>query len=185
MENQITKRKISIVVPVLNEKENIGRLHSEIVAVLKAEGLGPKESEIIFVDDGSTDGTIEEMKNIRPLKIIIFRKNFGQTSALDAGIKAASGEVIVTMDGDLQNDPRDIPKLLKKIDEGFDVVSGWRRNRQDPFMKKILSRGADWLRKFLIDDQINDSGCTLKATKESALKMLIFMEKCIALFQQF
>jgi len=166
----MTKRKISIVIPVLNEKENVRKLHGEIVTVLKTEGLGLKESEIIFVDDGSTDGTIEEMKNLRPLKIIIFRKNFGQTSALDAGIKAASGEVIITMDGDLQNDPRDIPKLLRKIDEGFDVVSGWRKNRQDPFMKKFLSRGADWLRKFLIDDQVNDSGCTLKAYKRECFE---------------
>ncbi len=168
MKNQKIKKRISIVIPLLNEKENVRKLHSEIVAVLKAEKL--ENSEIIFVDDGSTDGTIEEMKNLYPLKIIVFRKNFGQTSALDAGIKAAKGEVIITMDGDLQNDPRDIPKLLKKIDEGFDVVSGWRKNRQDPFMKKFLSRGADWLRKFLIDDKINDSGCTLKAYRKECFR---------------
>jgi len=161
-------KKISVIVPVLNEKDNVAKLHTEIVSVFKKNNFS--DWEIIFVDDGSSDGTLEEMKKLRPLKIIVFRKNFGQTSALDAGIKSARGDIIITMDGDLQNDPADIPKLLEKMNEGFDVVSGWRKNRQDPFLKRFLSRGADWLRKFLIDDQINDSGCTLKAYKKECFE---------------
>ena len=88
-----------------------------------------------------------------------------QTAAFDAGIKAAKGDIYITMDGDMQNDPSDVPKLLSKIDEGYDIVSGWRKNRKDSYSKKYLSRGADFLRKFLINDQINDSGCSLKAFK--------------------
>jgi len=158
---------LSIVVPVFNEVNNVAILHREIVSALKNDGL---KGEIIFVDDGSSDGTREELKKLRPLKAIIFRRNFGQTAAMDAGIKLASGEIIITMDGDLQNDPADISKLLSKMDEGFDVVSGWRKNRQDPFSKRFLSRGADKLRKLLINDGIQDSGCTLKAYKRECFE---------------
>jgi glycosyltransferase involved in cell wall biosynthesis len=154
------EKLISIVVPVYNEEGNVEELHQEIVDVVKKESL---KAEIILVDDGSTDGTREKIRKLRPVRAIFFRRNFGQTAAMDAGIKAARGKIIVTMDGDRQNDPADIPKLLKKIEGGLDVVSGWRKNRQDPFLKKFLSRGADKLRKFLINDQINDSGCSLKA----------------------
>jgi glycosyltransferase involved in cell wall biosynthesis len=153
---------LSIVAPIFNEEDNINQLHQEIVETLKSNNL---KGEIIFVDDGSSDGTLENAKKLSPLKLIVFRKNFGQTAAMDAGIKKASGEIIITMDSDLQNDPADIPKLLDKMDEGYDVVSGWRKNRQDNFSKKFLSRGADWLRKFLINDKIHDSGCSLKAYK--------------------
>lgn len=156
------EKKISIVVPIYNEKDNVENLHKEIVSAVEKSKL---KAEIIFIDDGSSDGTVEIAKKLKPLKLIVFRRNFGQTAAMDAGIKAVTGEVVVTMDGDLQNDPSDIPALLDKIDEGFDVVSGWRKNRKDPFMKKFLSRGADKLRKVLINDQINDSGCSLKAYK--------------------
>lgn len=158
---------LSIVVPVFNEVNNVAILHREIVSALKNDEL---KGEIIFVDDGSSDGTREELKKLRPLKAIIFRRNFGQTAAMDAGIKLASGEIIITMDGDLQNDPADISKLLSKMDEGFDVVSGWRKNRQDPFSKRFLSRGADKLRKLLINDGIQDSGCTLKAYKRECFE---------------
>ncbi len=165
MENKL----ISIVVPVYNEEGNVEDLHQEIVDVIEKEGL---KAEIILVDDGSSDGTREKIRQLRPVRAIFFRRNFGQTAAMDAGVKAARGEVVVTMDGDRQNDPADIPKLLAKIEKGYDVVSGWRKNRKDPFLKKILSRGADKLRKFLINDQINDSGCSLKAYRRECFENL-------------
>jgi glycosyltransferase involved in cell wall biosynthesis len=157
------EEKISIIIPVVNEEGNIVKLHQEIIETFEKHNLN---GEIIFIDDGSSDKTVEELKKLSPVKVIIFRKNFGQTAAMDAGIKSATGEIIVTMDGDGQNDPSDIPRLLDKIDEGLDVVSGWRKNRKDSWSKKFLSRGADKLRKYLINDQINDSGCSLKAYKK-------------------
>ncbi len=163
------EKKLSIVVPIYNEGENVENLHAEIFSAIKKNNL---KAEIIFVDDGSSDNTIELANKLKPLKIILFRGNFGQTAAMDAGIKAAKGDVVITMDGDLQNDPNDIPLLLDKMDEGFDVVSGWRKNRKDPFMKRFLSRGADKLRKILVDDQINDSGCSLKAYKAECFEGL-------------
>lgn len=151
---------ISIVIPIFNEEGNVEKLHREIVDVISTHDL---EAEIIFVDDGSTDRTLEKLQLLSPVKVIVLRKNFKQTAAMDAGIKAAKGKVIITMDGDLQNDPADIPRLLQKLDDGYDIVSGWRKNRKDSLSKMILSRGADQLRKLLINDEIHDSGCTLKA----------------------
>lgn len=154
---------ISVVVPLMNEEDNVAQMHQELKNVFKKEKL---RGEFIFIDDGSFDKTLVELKKLKPIKIISFRKNFGQTAAMDAGIKAAKGDIIVTIDGDLQNDPADIPKLLAKLEEGFDVVSGWRKNRKDSFSKRFLSRGADKLRGFLIKDGINDSGCSLKVYKK-------------------
>jgi len=110
--------KYSVVIPVFNEEENVAKLHSELMKVMKAL---KSDFEIIFVNDGSTDGTERVLKSLKPITIITFRKNFGQSAALDAGIKASKGELIITLDGDGQNDPADIPKLLKKLD-GYDVV---------------------------------------------------------------
>jgi len=107
---------------------------------------------------------------LTPLKLIRFRKNYGQTASFDAGIKAAEGDIIITMDGDLQNDPNDIKLLLEKMDEGYDVVSGWRFIRKDPFMKKLSSRMANFMRKILVEDNIHDSGCSLKAYKRECFK---------------
>lgn len=115
------------------------------------------------MDDGSTDETGQVARSLTPVKYIRLRRNFGQTAAMDAGIKAASNKYIVTMDGDLQNDSRDIPRLIQHQDEhGYDCVSGWRKNRQDGFMKKIVSRVANFLRSLVIKDYIQDSGCPLK-----------------------
>lgn len=158
---------ISVVIPLYNEEENVAQLHKEIKRVFKKEKL---RGEFIFVDDGSSDKTLQKLKKLKPAKIITFRKNFGQTAAMDAGIKEARGKVIVTMDGDLQNDPADIPKLLKKLEKDYDVVSGWRKKRQDSFSKKFLSRGADWLRGLLIKDGINDSGCSLKVYRKECFE---------------
>jgi len=156
---------ISIIIPVYNEKGSVAWLHQNLLNVCQKLN---KKFEIIFVDDGSCDGTFETLKACQsPIKIIRFRKNWGQTAALDAGIKSAMGEVIITMDGDMQNDPNDIPLLLKKMEEdNLDVVSGWRKHRKDPLMKRLVSRGAKFLRDRLIKDGVHDSGCTLKAYKK-------------------
>lgn len=154
------EKKISIVVPVYNEKENVAKLHAEIKAVCESNAY---TYEIIMVDDGSKDGTWKEVARLSPVTLIRLRRNFGQTAAMDAGIKKAKYNYIVTMDGDGQNDPQDIPKLIEHLEENdLDVVSGWRKHRKDSFLKKFVSRGANFLRSLLIHDGIQDSGCSLK-----------------------
>lgn len=154
------KIDISVVIPVYNEEGNILGLYQQLITVLQSGGFS---FEIIFVDDGSKDGTLDILKKITTVKIIIFRKNFGQTAALDAGIKMALGKYIITMDGDGQNDPIDIPRLLEKLErENLDVVSGWRRNRHDSWTKKISSHLMAKMRRIFINDGVHDSGCTLK-----------------------
>ncbi len=154
------KEKLSIVIPVYNEEANIRPLHEEVSAVCRQEGY---PFEVIIVDDGSTDRTGEEARSLSPVKYIRFRRNFGQTAAMDAGIKHATGDLVITMDGDRQNDPADIPRLVACLNEqGLDVVSGWRKDRKDPFMKHVVSRGANLLRKMILNDGIHDSGCSLK-----------------------
>lgn len=151
---------ISVVVPVFNEEGNVRELHREIIEVCEKENY---HYEIIFVDDGSSDGTSRICKELRPLKYIRMRKNFGQTAAMDAGIKASQYDYIVTMDGDRQNDPADIPRLVRYLEENdLDVVSGWRKHRKDSPMKKFTSRGANFLRGIIVKDNIHDSGCSLK-----------------------
>ena len=168
-ENETKKTEISVVVPVFNEEDNVEKLHTKIKE--ECAKLG-RTFEIIFINDGSTDRTAEKCRNLSPLRLINFRKNYGQTAAFDAGFQAARGEVIITMDGDLQNDPADIVKLLEKMDEGFDVVSGWRFERKDSLSKKIFSRGANLLRKVFMQDKIHDSGCSLKAYKRECFEDL-------------
>lgn len=158
---------VSVVVPLYNEEGNVKELHKRILEACQKLG---RAFEIIFVDDGSKDGTVKDCEGLSPLTLIKFRKNFGQTAAFDAGIKQAQGEIIITMDGDLQNDPADIELLLSKMEEGFDVVSGWRWQRKDSISKKIFSRTANILRKILIQDNIHDSGCSLKAYKRSCFE---------------
>lgn len=171
--SQEKKVEISVVVPVFNEEGSVLKLHQEILETLEEM---KKSFEIIFIDDGSSDKTYKQVKKLKPIKIIRFRKNFGQTAALDAGIKASRGRIIVTLDGDLQNDPKDIPKLIAKMEEGdFDVVSGWRKKRKDPFSKRFVSKVAEKLRKMLIDDGIHDSGCTLKAYKKECFAEIDLM----------
>ena len=160
--------KISVVVPVFNEEGNIANLHREIKEVCEKNNY---IYEIIFINDGSSDRTDEVCRTLRPLKYIKMRKNFGQTAAMDAGIKAAQYDYIVTMDGDGQNDPADIPNMLNYMQEhGVDVVSGWRKNRKDTFMKRFVSRGANFLRYLLVHDGIHDSGCSLKVYKKECFK---------------
>jgi glycosyltransferase involved in cell wall biosynthesis len=168
-------RSISIIVPVYNEAENIASLHQEIVGI--CQNIGAK-FELIFIDDGSSDQTARVIKSLHPVKLIRLRKNFGQTAALDAGFRLAKYDYIITMDGDGQNDPADIPRLVIHLEEHeLDIVSGWRENRKDTLSKRIISRGANFLRGILIHDGIHDSGCTLKIyTRESVAELSLFGE---------
>lgn len=161
------KVDLSVVVSLKNEEGNVREMHRRIKDA--CEKLD-KNFEIVFVNDGSTDKTLENCKGLSPLRLINFRKNFGQTAGFDAGIKNSKGEIIVMIDGDLQNDPADIHLLLEEMKKGYDVVSGWRWQRKDPLSKKIFSRGANLLRKILIQDKIHDSGCSLKAYKHECFK---------------
>lgn len=149
--------QISIVIPAYNESASVLKVWKMLHPVVRK-----LHAEVIWVDDGSTDGTYDELKKISRVKIVRLRKNFGQTAALMAGIREAKGNLLVTMDGDGQNDPQDIPPMIQKLNEGYDVISGWRKERMDTMSKRFVSRGADLLRKLLLGDEIHDSGCTLK-----------------------
>ena len=165
---------LSIVLPIYNERENVVPLLDEIDAALGSLG---KSYEIIAVDDGSTDGTREllkeEVSRRRHLKVVVFRRNFGQTAAFDAGFRCALGDVIVTMDADLQNDPQDIAAMLTKMEEGWDFVTGWRRDRRDGFVLRTLpSRLANWLIRLVTKTKIHDLGCSLKAYRRTITEEL-------------
>ena len=165
---------ISIVIPLYNEEENIQELCRRLIDVLDSM----RESyEVLFVDDGSTDGSyarlLEIKKNNENIKIVKFRRNFGQTAAIHAGFDYAQGEIIATLDADLQNDPQDIPDMVKKLNDlDLDVVCGWRYQRQDKFHKKILSRFANGLRRKLTGESIHDSGCTLRVYRKESVRDL-------------
>lgn len=164
-----TRTGVSVVLPVYNEKGNLWDLYLETKEAL-AENFA--DWEFVFVDDGSTDGSYEILRELarrnRAVKVIRFRTNFGQSAALDAGLKHATGEVVVTMDSDGQNDPGDIPKLVEKLDEGYDCVCGWRVERNDPFGKRVFSAAARRLRWLLLETELHDYGCTLKAFDRDA-----------------
>jgi len=163
---------ISIVIPVYNEEDNLKELHAKLIDVLPSI---TENYEIIFVDDGSTDNSFNILKELnkknKKVKAIKFRRNFGQSAAISAGFDYSKGDVIITMDGDLQNDPRDIPKLLEKIYEGYDIVSGWRADRKDPFLtKKLPSKFSNWLASRLTGVKLHDFGCTLKAYRREVVE---------------
>ncbi len=167
----VEKTDISIVIPVFNEEESIGRLHEKLDSVLPGLGIS---YEVIMVDDGSTDGTYDRLRDIhkkdRRFSIIRFRRNFGQTSAMSAGFHYSSGKVIITMDADLQNDPGDIPAILKKLDEGYDIVSGWRKDRKDKAVtRRLPSIMANKLISGLTGVRLHDYGCTLKAYRKEII----------------
>lgn len=164
--------KVSIVVPFYNESENVRPLYEALFSALARMEC---TYEMVFVDDGSSDGTVASLRKLQvedpSIRVVCFRKNFGQTAAMRAGIQAARGSIIVTMDGDLQNDPSDIPKLIAKIEEGNDLVIGWRKDRKDPAWTRTLpSRMANWLISRITGVIVHDSGCSLKAYRGSMIK---------------
>ncbi len=165
---------LSVVIPVYNEEESLEPLIQEASSVLKPLG---RSYELILVDDGSTDGTYPILSRLHKkeprIKVLRLKRNFGQTAAVAAGISHAQGEVIVAMDGDGQNDPRDIPALLNKLEEGFDLVSGWRYHRQDPFWSRRLpSQIANGVISWMTQVKLHDYGCTLKAIRREVAKDL-------------
>ncbi|HZD10850.1 MAG TPA: glycosyltransferase family 2 protein [Candidatus Binatia bacterium] len=167
-------RDLSLVIPVFNEAENVQPLLQEITAALATRDAS---YEVIFVDDGSHDGSYEALRKLAQedahVVVIRFRRNFGQTAAFAAGFRHASGDVIVTLDADRQNDPADIPALLHKLDEGYDVVNGWRANRKDPFLlRKLPSRVANALIAWASGVHLRDRGCSLRAFRAPVLNEL-------------
>jgi len=165
---------LSVVIPAYNEEENVPILYEKLKKVLDSLG---EDYEIIFVDDGSTDGTYQRLKQLAEkdsrLKVIRFKRNYGQTAAMSAGFEHAKGDVIITLDADLQNDPEDIPLLLEKLEEGYHVVSGWRKDRKDPFLsRKLPSMIANWLISKITGVHLHDYGCTLKAYRAEVVKDL-------------
>lgn len=165
--------KVSIVIPLYNEEENVEALTTALSAVMDRIG---GEIETIIVDDGSTDGSWEKLKetHARDPRFRMFRlgRNFGQTPAMTAGFAHAAGDIIVTLDADLQNDPEDIPKLLDKMTEGFDIVSGWRKNRHDTLSRRFSSQIANRFIGAVSGARLHDTGCTLKAYKSDVIKNL-------------
>ena len=163
---------VSIVIPLFNEEESVGPLSNALIESLNSV---TNEVEIILVDDGSTDDTFvrasEFARADQRFRVIKLTRNFGQTAALYAGFEAALGDVIVTMDGDLQNDPRDIEKFVEKIHEGYDLVTGWRKQRKDPFItRKIPSYIANWGIQFVANSPIRDNGCAMRAYRAESIK---------------
>ena len=162
---------VSAIVLVYNEIDSIEPLHRELIGVL--EGLGTS-FEILYVDDGSRDGSSEKLGQLASrderVRVVSFRRNFGQTAAVQAGIDHSRGAVLVFLDGDMQNDPHDIPHLLAKVDEGYDVVSGWRRNRHDAASRVVPSKIANWIIARVTGVPLSDFGCTLKAYRRDVIQ---------------
>ena len=164
--------RLSVVIPVYNEQDCIVRLYDALIEICDKLDL---LYELVFVDDGSQDDTYRILRQLhasnRRMRVIRFRKNYGQTAAMAAGFQYAQGEIIVSMDGDLQNDPVDIPRLVKKLEEGFDVVCGWRKNRQDKlWTRRMPSMVANWLIGRITGVRIHDNGCSLKAYRGAVIK---------------
>jgi len=161
---------LSVIIPCYNEERSILPLYNHVKEVLDTLSAS---HEIIFVDDGSTDRTLEQMQFAKQqdpkVKILQLKRNYGQSSAFDAGFRNATGEIVFTMDGDLQNDPEDFPRLINKLHSGYDMVSGWRKRRKDTFGKILFSRIARVLRTLLVKDVVHDSGCALKAYRKETL----------------
>ena len=164
---------VSVVVPIFNEAENLEDLHRELTQALEAMG---RPYEIILVDDGSRDGSLDRMAALeardRHVRVLALRRNFGQTAAFSAGFDHARGAIVVTSDGDLQNDPADIPRLVAKLEEGFDMVCGWRQDRQDPTSKTVPSWFANRIISWATGVQLHDYGCSLKAMRSEVVRGL-------------
>lgn len=170
--NNSESPELSLFLPVLDEEDNLRPMHAKIKAALDELG---KSAEVIFVDDGSTDRSLAILKEIAAedsrVRVISLRRNYGQTAAMSAGIDAARGEILIPMDADLQNDPKDIARLLEKLDQGFDVVSGWRKNRQDKLIsRKLPSQMANKIISWIGGVPLHDYGCSLKAYRREVLQ---------------
>src|SRR6476619_8558792 len=170
--NRYPKPEVSVFLPVYNEEPNLRPLHAKLDAALRVLG---RSSEIIYVDDGSTDGSLKVLRELAQLddrvRVVALRRNYGQTAAMAAGIDAATGEVLIPMDADMQNDPADIARLLEKLNEGYDVVSGWRKNRQDKLVtRKIPSMLANRLISWIGGVPLHDYGCSLKAYRRESIE---------------
>jgi glycosyltransferase involved in cell wall biosynthesis len=159
---------VSVVVPLFNEEENVPILQGELTSALS--GL---DYEIIFVDDGSTDGTVRRIAPDSRVRLVQFERNAGQSAAMYAGLNCARGDVAVLIDGDLQNDPADIPRLLAEIERGADLVCGYRAERKDTVVKRITSRVANFVRSRFTRDGVRDTGCTLKAMRRECVTALL------------
>jgi glycosyltransferase involved in cell wall biosynthesis len=159
---------VSVVVPLFNEEENVPILQAELTAA-----LGGLDYEIIFVDDGSVDGTAQRIAVDSRIRVLQFERNAGQSAAMYAGLHAARGAIAVLIDGDLQNDPTDIPKLIAEIERGADLVCGYRAQRKDTVVKRITSRVANFVRSRFTKDGVRDTGCTLKAMKRECIDALV------------
>jgi dolichol-phosphate mannosyltransferase len=159
---------VSVIVPVYNEEENVPILQAELKAALRLI-----DHELIFVDDGSADHTVERIEAAPNVRVIRFEKNAGQSAAMFAGLQAARGEILVLIDGDLQNDPADIPKLIGEISQGADLVCGYRALRRDTRVKRLTSRIANAVRSRYTKDGVRDTGCTLKAMRRECVSALV------------
>ena len=165
---------LSIVIPLLDEAPNLAELYRELTETLERAG---RSYELLFIDDGSTDETFDILSRLQAsdprVRLIRFRRNFGQTAAFSAGFAHARGRIIVTADGDLQNDPRDIPHMLARLEEGFDIVCGWRRDRQDRWLtRRVPSVAANWLISYATGVRLHDYGCSLKVFRAEVVKPL-------------
>jgi dolichol-phosphate mannosyltransferase len=168
MTQTATSPEVSVVVPLFNEEESVPILQSELRAALNGF-----DHEIVFVDDGSVDRTVEQIETAPNIRVIRFEKNTGQSAAIYAGLQAARGATAVLIDGDLQNDPADIPRLLAEIGRGADVVCGYRVKRKDTVLKRLTSRIANAVRSRFTKDGVRDTGCTLKAMRRECVSTLV------------
>ena len=168
MNEESPRPAVSVVVPLYNEEDNVPILQAELAAALRGV-----DHEIIFVDDGSTDQTLARLTNGPEQRILRFEKNAGQSAAMYAGANAARGAAIVLIDGDLQNDPADIPRLLAELDRGADLVCGYRAQRKDTLVKRLTSRIANFVRSRFTRDGVRDTGCTLKAMRRECVRTLV------------
>lgn len=171
-----TIHMLSLVIPVYNEEENLPILHGEITKALENIGI---PYEVLFIDDGSTDTSLAVMKDLAKadsrVKYLAFAQNRGQSAGFTAGFREVTGDFVVTMDADLQNDPRDIPKLVHLIQEGFDMAIGWRAKRKDTWFKRVASKFANWVRNQISRETVKDTGCSLKIMRtEMARRIPMF-----------
>ncbi len=171
----MAKKLLSVIVPIFNEEENIRPLYQEVLAATEPLDI---DLEIIFIDDGSTDASLDTLLQLHAgdprVQVIQLRKNFGQSPAISAGFDRCRGDVVITMDGDLQNDPADIPRILEKLEAGNDIVNGWRKNRHDRFLTRILpSFFGNKLISFITKVKLHDYGCTLRGFRRDVVKNLI------------